>query len=114
MRIALPGDEILEIWLDVRDGLYFPVGSKILFFPNKSPLSSIKAILDSYSYETYVTPSKKVAYKLKAKFNSKKELINSKIKIGDKGTAKIYGEKVTLAFYLFRRPISSFRQWVGW
>ena len=35
------------------------------------------------------------------------------VRIGWHGTAKIYGEDVPLFFYLFRRPLSAIRQFVG-
>jgi hypothetical protein len=36
-----------------------------------------------------------------------------RVRLGLQGTAKIYGERVTLFFYLFRRPIAAARQWLG-
>ena len=35
------------------------------------------------------------------------------VRIGLQGSAKIYGSKVSLFFYLFRRPISALRQFTG-
>ena len=35
-------------------------------------------------------------------------------RIGLRGTAKVYGEKVSLFYYLFRRPITYLRQHLGW
>ena len=35
-------------------------------------------------------------------------------RIGSRGTAQIYGENVSLGFYLFRRPLAAVRQWMGW
>jgi len=34
-------------------------------------------------------------------------------RIGLRGTAKLYGEKVSLAYYLLRRPITFVRQHLG-
>ena len=34
-------------------------------------------------------------------------------RLGVKGTAQVYGEDVALGLYLFRRPISAVRQWLG-
>ena len=33
--------------------------------------------------------------------------------LGARGTAEIYGGKVRLALYLFRRPLSTLRQWIA-
>ena len=35
-------------------------------------------------------------------------------RIGLRGTAKIYGERVTLFYYLARRPLAAARQFLGW
>ena len=34
-------------------------------------------------------------------------------RLGLRGTARVYGEPVTLFFYLLRRPITALRQWTG-
>ena len=38
---------------------------------------------------------------------------SAKPRIGSRGTAKLYGPNVPLAFYLFRRPFAVARQWLG-
>jgi hypothetical protein len=35
------------------------------------------------------------------------------LRLGVRGTAQVYSDKVPLAFYLFRRPLSAARQWIG-
>jgi hypothetical protein len=37
----------------------------------------------------------------------------SELRIGWQGSAKIYGKQVMLFTYLFRRPISAIRPWIG-
>ena len=36
------------------------------------------------------------------------------VRIGLRGTAKIYGDRVLLGYYLFRRPLATLRGWTGW
>jgi hypothetical protein len=36
-----------------------------------------------------------------------------RLRIGHRGTAQIFGETVSLGFYLLRRPLSAFRQKFG-
>ena len=36
------------------------------------------------------------------------------LRIGLRGTAKIYGERVLLGYYLLRRPLATVREWTGW
>ena len=65
------------------------------------------------SYKPELTEENVLSYKIIANFDDIKE--NSYIpSIGLRGTAKIYSKKVSLFFYLFRKPITSIRQWIGW
>ena len=34
-------------------------------------------------------------------------------RLGLRGTARVYGEPVSLFYYLLRRPITALRQWTG-
>ncbi|MNL84264.1 hypothetical protein D3C87_2121830 [compost metagenome] len=34
-------------------------------------------------------------------------------RLGLRGTARVYGEPVSLFYYLMRRPITALRQWTG-
>lgn len=36
------------------------------------------------------------------------------MRVGQKGTAKLYGEQIRLGYLLLRRPLTSLRQAVGW
>jgi len=35
-------------------------------------------------------------------------------RLGLHGTAKLYGGRVVLGYYLLRRPIATARAWLGW
>ena len=61
------------------------------------------------SYEAEVSPDDILAFRLKASFGEGTALP----RIGLKGTAKIYGNRVPLFYYLMRRPISAVRQTLG-
>ncbi|HCP03708.1 MAG TPA: hypothetical protein DIT61_09365, partial [Pseudomonas sp.] len=64
-------------------------------------------------YEPQTTPDQQLAYRLIAQL-SESERQAEPPRVGLRGTAKVYGEKVSIFFYLFRRPITSVRQWLGW
>ena len=51
-----------------------------------------------------------LAYRIYADFE---QTDDEKLRIGLQGTAKIYGERVSVFFYIFRRPISYVRQFFG-
>ena len=65
--------------------------------------------LNSYMAEKYDQDT--LSYRVYAKFDNAEQENN--LRIGLQGTAKIYGERVSLFFYLFRKPISYVRQFLG-
>jgi len=108
MQIANPYQTRLQIDLPIADGLSFPAGAKVRLFLDKSPLKSINGELASSSFEPYITPAGVLSYRLIARFNTE-----TLPRLGLHGTAKLSGEKVSLFYYLFRRPLTAIRQMIG-
>ena len=46
--------------------------------------------------------------------NTQADSTANKVRLGLHGTAKVYGEEVSLGYYLLRRPLSALRAWTGW
>ncbi len=110
MEVANPQEYELKIDLPVEDAIVLREGAEVEVFLNADPLKAIPATLTHASYHAEVLPTNELAYRVKAEVIESPELM----RIGWQGTAKIYGERVTLFFYLFRRPLSVFRQTIGW
>jgi hypothetical protein len=55
-----------------------------------------------------LSPEEVLSYKISASFEGEEIP-----RIGLRGTAKIYGSRVTLFYYLFRKPITFVRQLIG-
>lgn len=108
MQVANPYQTRLQIDLPVADGLLFSAGTKVRLFLDKSPLSSTEAELTYSSFDPYLTPAGVLSYRLIARFET-----DSPPRLGLHGTAKLRGEDVSLFYYLFRRPLSSMRQMIG-
>jgi hypothetical protein len=109
MEIADPDKIKLTIELAVSDAILIDDAADVEVFLDISPLNSLPAKITHTSYKANLSANDVLAYKLDAEFVEE----NSDLRIGLQGTAKIYGEKVTLFFYLFRRPISALRQLIG-
>jgi len=107
--LANPNDSELQIQLPVDDAINLEPGAKVRMFLNINPTHPLDAHLRQTSYEAEVTPNDILAFRLKASFDEDTALP----RIGLKGTAKIYGDKVSLFYYLMRRPISALRQTLG-
>lgn len=109
MQIADPSQVKLKIELPIDDAILIENNAEVEVFLDISPLNSLPAKITHTSYKAVITASDVLAYKLDAEFTQD----TSNLRIGLQGTAKIYGETVTLFFYLFRRPISAVRQFIG-
>ena len=109
MQIANPEKVSLRIFLPVDDSIFLVEGAEAKIFLDVDPLNAIDASVIFSSYEAEITPNNVLAYRLEAQFTDPDE----RQRIGLQGTAKIYGERVSLFFYLFRRPLASFRQIIG-
>jgi len=110
MEIADPEKIQLKINLSVEDAIVLIESAGVDVFLDVDPLNPVTAKIVSASYMAEEYNQDTLAYQLYAEFD---EIDNEKLRIGSQGTAKIYGERVSIFFYLFRRPISYVRQLFG-
>ncbi len=109
MELANPQQLEVRIDLPVDDAIVLQEGASVKLFLNANPFASVPATVSHASYHAEVLPNNTLAYRLTAQL----EHGSAELRIGWQGSAKIYGEKVTLFTYLFRRPISVIRPWIG-
>ncbi|WP_420064224.1 efflux RND transporter periplasmic adaptor subunit [Pectobacterium colocasium] len=107
MELADPASVSLRIELDVGDAIRLAPDAPITLFLDSDPVTPHSALLDRVAYESEQTPAGNLAYRLDARFTAEPP------RIGLRGTAKVFGEYVPLAVYLFRRPLAVLRQSVG-
>ncbi len=111
--IANKNEVELEISLLVSDAIFLTKNAKVKAFLDNDPLSSWDATIKHISYEPQLTSKKQLVYKITASFDDLKQ--NEYFPtIGLRGSAKIYSQEVTLFFYLFRKPITKLREYIGW
>ncbi|MBR9866129.1 MAG: HlyD family efflux transporter periplasmic adaptor subunit [Oceanospirillales bacterium] len=112
MSIADPLRIEIKIMLPVQDSIVLKQDEPIRLFLDSDPLNSLDL---SFVYATYLpekTPQEVLANKVIADLDATQD--RAGLRIGMRGTAKLYGDRVSLFYYLFRRPITFVRQWVGW
>jgi hypothetical protein len=111
--IAKPENIELKIMLPVSDAIFLEENAIVKAFFDNDPINSWNAKIKYISYKPELTEQNILSYKITANFDDMRE--NGYLpSIGLRGTAKIYSKKVTLFFYIFRKPITSVRQWIGW
>ena len=109
MTIADPENTQLEAWLAVGDDITLLYDSLIEFFPNVAPDKKFTARLRRMDYQASTTDAGELAYRIRAELDTNENLP----RIGMRGTAQLHGERVSLAYFLFRRPLATLRRWTG-
>lgn len=108
MLVANPAQKALDVWLPVSDAIGINPGSQVKLFLNVAPLSPVTATVKYVSYEASERPDGTLAYAVRAEF-SEADIP----RIGLQGTAKLYGDRVVLVYYLLWRPLSAMRRFIG-
>ena len=109
ITLADPAATELLVWVPVDDAISFGDDARVRAFLNVDPTSPLDAGLRQLSYEAQLSPDDVLSFKLHAKFS---EDVKAP-RIGLRATAKVYGERVTLFYYIFRKPISALRRYLG-
>jgi multidrug resistance efflux pump len=104
MLIADPSVIDVTIYLPPEDAVELEPGAEVSLILHVDPLSSIEA-----TYEATLAPDGTLAYVVRARMKSGQGLP----RIGLRGTAKIYAGRVTLGYYLLRKPFAFIRRSLG-
>lgn len=110
MRIADPAKVELKVDLPVADSIVLQNEASIQLYLDSAPLSAIGATVTRASFHARPDGDGVLSYRVAAKFDHSQQTP----RIGLRGTAKVYGESVSLAYFVFRKPISAIRQWTGY
>ena len=108
MLVADPTNVEVEARLPVADAIDLDMGGPVRVFLNIDPEHPRAAVLTFVSYQAPKGVDGTLAYRVKARLADE-----TPPRIGVKGTAKLYGAEVPLAYAIFRRPMSAIRQWLG-
>ena len=109
MSIADPAKVEVTVMVPVKDAIVLEPGNEVRLFLDTDPLSSLPATVQYVVYEPTMA-GEWPAYKVRASLASDV----APPRIGLRGTARIYGQRTTMFYYVFRRPITAARQWLGW
>ena len=110
MLLANPAKPGVLVHLPVADAIALERGARVKLFLTVLPLSPMEATVSETSYQAVLSPDGVASYRLRAVFDGAQD----QARIGLRGTAKIYGERVLLGYYLLRRPLATLREWMGW
>ncbi|GLO40331.1 hypothetical protein PPUN15366_19750 [Pseudomonas putida] len=110
MHVADPAQPAMLIQLAVADAIALEPGAEVTLFLTAYPLNPLKGQVLETSYQARPSDDGVVAYRLLASIDQHAE----HARLGLHGTAKLYGDRVMLGYYLLRRPVATLRAWSGW
>ncbi len=114
MRIADPQNIEYLINLPIAESIILEDGDEVRIFLDVDPLNPVAAKIVTRSYQAKPDAMNNFSFQLIARSQgeqvSRTGIAN---RIGVRGTSQIFGNKVPLGLYLFRKPLSAFRQFVG-
>ncbi len=109
MTLAQPDKVELEAWLPVDDSLPLAPGGDLKFYLNVAPTQPIEGTVSRIDYQAQVSPDGILAFRIRATLDPKEP----PPRIGLRGTARVYGGRVTIFYYLMRKPLAYLRQVTG-
>ena len=110
LTIADPQRIEFQIFLPTKDSLLIKKEARVKVFLDSDPLNSLEGEVLRTSYKPALTAENILAYQIFAKLDENQGEVP---RIGLRGTAKIYGEKTSIFYYIFRVPINLTRQFLG-
>ena len=110
MLLADPQQPGILIHLPIADAIALQAGAPVTLFLTVDPLAPLDATVIETGYQVVISPQGTASYRLRARFDSPP----ASARIGLQGTAKLYGQTVSLGYYLLRRPLAAMREWSGW
>lgn len=111
MQIADPAKVELRVELAIGDTAALEGDGAIRVFFDSDPLNPVNARIVSSGYLAEPTAAQGLAYPVRASLDTGASATPPRI--GSRGTAQVFGKRVTLFYYLLRRPISAIRQRIG-
>jgi hypothetical protein len=112
LLLADPKELGVVIHVAVPDAIAIEPGAEMRLFLHVAPLTPLDGKVIETGYQAMLSPDNIASYRIRAKLEVAAE--NKDInRIGFKGTAKLYGPKVSLGYLLFRRPMATVREWLG-
>lgn len=107
--IAEANDIEIEAWVGLADAIAVPPSADVMLVLNAEPLNPVHGNVRYIAYDAQTRPDGTTGYRLRASLVQNAPLP----RLGARGTLRLKGERVTVAYWLFRRPLAAIRQFLG-
>jgi Biotin-lipoyl like len=110
MEIADPTQVEIRIDVPVADSIILSDDKRAKIFLDSDPLRPREATIVHGDYQAKMREGGSVAFRVVARFAGS---TGEPPRLGIRGTAQLYGDRVPFVYYLMRRPLAVVRQWTG-
>jgi Biotin-lipoyl like/HlyD family secretion protein len=110
MEIADPKQVEIRVDVPVADSIILSDDKRAKIFLDSDPLRPREATIVHGDYQAKMREGGNVAFRVVATFA---DPAGQPPRLGIRGTAQLYGDRVPLMYYLLRRPLAVMRQWTG-
>lgn len=109
LTIINPHKTKVRLWIPENDKISINLDTPIKVFLNTSPTVTRYAKLDFISNASIATEKNVVSFMAEGQWISPQK----DVQVGLKGTAVLYGERVSLFYWIMRKPWAKFREFTG-
>ncbi|WP_201494617.1 efflux RND transporter periplasmic adaptor subunit [Rubrivivax sp. A210] len=109
LKLAEPQDQELEAWLAVGDAIELPPGTAMALHLAGRTGEPVHAKLRLFAYEAEQRADLGLGYRLRGTLEGPVTE-----RLGARGTVRLEGPSVPLAYWLLRRPLAALRETTGW
>jgi hypothetical protein len=109
MQVASGAEVEIEAWVPIGAAIPLDDNAAVSLYLAAAPLSSLTGTLRYMSHRAAPRPDGTFAYRVRARLDDA-----GGNRIGLKGTAKLRGGWVPLAYWVLRRPLASIRQFIAY
>lgn len=113
LMVVDPQNINLRIWLPEADNVNFSNSTKVKVLLNAFPDDSLNAHLKYVAQSVSVSPEGVPSVMAEGTFADLADRADEKLRIGLKGSAVLYGDKVSVAYWVLRKPWASARRIMG-
>jgi hypothetical protein len=108
LRLASEDHKEIEAWVAIGDAIPLKAGSPVRLYLASDPLSPVPGIVRYVAYDSQKRPDGVYAYRVRASLAGE-----TPHRIGLKGSVRLSGEPVSVAYWIFRRPLATIREFLG-
>jgi len=114
MQVIDPTKHKVRIWVATSDKISFDAAAPVKVILEARPSETYQAQLIFDNSKLEITTDARACFRAEAAWMNTNTAEAKFVKVGQTGTAILYGDKVPLIYWIMRRPLNAIRSLTGW